>query len=150
MTSRLAHALIGGFTGALALTVLHETARRLSPKAPRMDKLGRRAIARGLESIGVEPPSRDVLQAEAMIGDVLTNGLMYSLVGLGKPETALIRGAVIGGAAGLSTLFLPPLLGLGPGPDKTNPETRAMAVAWYFAGGIVAAVVYRRLASGRS
>jgi hypothetical protein len=141
----LAHALIGGLAGALALTVVHETARRLDRKAPRMDTLGRRAIARGLESIGVEPPGRDELQATALVGDLVSNGLTYALVGAGSPETAHIRGPLIGAAAGLGAIVLPPRLGLGPGPERLSTRTKVMTFAWYFLGGVVAAEVYRQL-----
>jgi prepilin signal peptidase PulO-like enzyme (type II secretory pathway) len=146
LSNRLPHALLGGFAGAAALTVLHETARRLTARAPRMDILGRRALARGLESIGVEPPPRDQLQAMALVGDVATNGLMYTLVGVGSPESAHLRGALIGAAAGLGAVVLPPRLGLGHGPEGLSAETKAMTFAWYLFGGIVAAEVYRRLA----
>ncbi len=143
-------ALAGGFAGAVALTVLHETARRLIPDAPRMDVLGRRGIARGLEKVGFEPPSRDRLQAAALIGDLASNGLTYALVGVGSPETAHARGAAIGALYGIGALVLPPVLGLGPGPSRLKPRTRVMTFAWYFAGGLVAAETYRRLRSARS
>jgi hypothetical protein len=143
-------ALAGGFAGALALTALHETARRLIPDAPRMDVLGRRGIARGLEMAGVEPPPRDRLQSAALIGDLASNGLAYALVGLGPLESALARGAAIGALCGVGALVMPPVMGLGPSPSRLKPRTRAMTFAWYFAGGLVAAEVYRRLRSARS
>lgn len=41
-------ALLGGLAGVCALTLLHETARRKTKKAPRMDKLGMEALAKGI------------------------------------------------------------------------------------------------------
>jgi len=146
---RLFGSLAAGLAGALALTALHETARRVVPKAPRMDTLGRRGLARSLRAAGVEPPSRDTLQATALAGDVASNGMMYALVGLVSPALAPLVGASIGAAAGLGALALPPVLELGPGPEKLAPGTRVMTVAWYTFGGLVAGEVYRRLrASG--
>lgn len=143
--------LIGGFAGALALTVLHESARRVIPDAPRMDTLGRRALARGLRAVGVEPPPRGQLQAAALVGDVLTNGLMYAAaVAAGPPGSALFRGALVGAAAGLAGLLLPPRIGVGPGPEGLPPSTRAMTIGWYLLGGVVAAEVYRGVRSGDS
>ncbi len=138
--------LLAGFAGALALTALHETARRIVPNPPRMDTLGRRALARGLRLVGSEPPPRGELQAVTLTGDVLSNGLMYAAaVGFGSPESALVRGAAVGAVAGLGAVLLPPVMGLGPGPAGQPIETRLMTVAWYTFGGVVAAEVYRRL-----
>ena len=146
----LARSLIGGFAGALALTFVHETARRMIPRAPRMDTLGRRAIARGLESLGVEPPGDDRLQAMALVGDLVSNGLTYALVGAGSPETAHVRGSLIGSAAGLGALALPPRLGLGEEPERVATGTKVMTFAWYLLGGVVAAEVFRRLSRAGS
>ncbi len=148
-SDRLLGSLAAGLAGALALTVLHETARRVVPKAPRMDKLGRRGLARSLRAAGIEPPSRDTLQAAALAGDVVSNGLTFALVGLAAPGLGPMVGASIGAAAGLGGVALPPVLGLGPGPQRSDTSTRLMTVAWYTIGGLVAGEVYRRLrASG--
>src|SRR3954447_6028938 len=45
---RLRDAVASGAAGALALTAVHQLARRRVRRAPRMDVLGMRAIARGL------------------------------------------------------------------------------------------------------
>ncbi len=153
MTDRsncLAHSLLGGLAGAVALTLVHETARRLIPGAPRMDTLGRRAIARGLESLGVDPPGRDELQGMALVGDIVSNGLTYALVGAGSPESAHLRGTLIGSAAGLGAIVLPPRLGIGPEPGRLATETKVMTFGWYLLGGVVAAGVFRRLSRAGS
>ena len=86
--NKLTTALLSGLAGAAALTVLHETVRRVRSDAPRMDTLGRRAIAKGLEAAGLETPPEDQLQAVALGGDVVANTLYYSLACLGKPSLA--------------------------------------------------------------
>ena len=138
--------LLSGLAGAIVLTFLHETARRTVVEAPRMDTLGRRSLARGLEAVGIEPPPRDELQVLALAGDIVSNTIYYALVGVGSPEHALLRGAVLGGAAGLGAVVLPPYLGLGRGPRGVTPRTKAMTFAWYLAGGLAAGVVFRGLA----
>jgi hypothetical protein len=140
----LTSALLSGLAGAAALTVLHETVRRVRPDAPRMDTLGRRAIAKGLEAAGLETPPEDQLQAAALGGDIVANTLYYSLACLGKPSLA--RGAVLGAAAGLGALVLAPLIGLGGRPGSRTPQTAAMTVAWYTAGGLAASAAHRALA----
>jgi hypothetical protein len=140
----LTTALLSGLAGAAALTVLHETVRRVRRDAPRMDTLGRRAIASGLDAAGLEVPPGDQLQAVALGGDILANTLYYSLACPGTPSLA--RGAALGAAAGLGALVLAPLMGLGSRPSSRTSRTAAMTVAWYTAGGLAASAVHRALA----
>ncbi len=142
-------AAASGFTGACVLTLIHESARRAWPRAPRMDVLGMRAIAKSVRGMGQEPPRDEELHALALVGDVVGNSLYYSLVAAGRPEGALLRGTLLGLAAGAGALLLPEPLGLGSAPSARTPETKAMTVGWYLAGGLAAALAYRLLASGR-
>ena len=147
--SRWANALMSGLVGATALTIIHETVRRLRSDAPRMDTLGRRAIARSMEAAGIEPPGKDGLQATALAGDMVSNALYYSLVGLGKPSGSLARGAALGAVAGLGAVALPPMIGLGSKPGLRTPQTAVMTVSWYLAGGLAAGAAHRGLGSIR-
>ena len=140
-------AAASGLAGACALTLIHESARRALPRAPRMDVLGMRAIARTMRGAGQEPPPADELHTLALVGDIVSNSLYYSLVAVGRPEGALVRGTVLGLAAGIGAVLLPEPLGLGSAPSARTPETKAMTVGWYLAGGIAAAVTYRLLAT---
>ncbi len=141
-------ALASGAVGSCVLTLVHETARRLVPNAPRMDVIGMRAIARPMREIGEDPPPRDTLFSVTMAGDLAGNALYYSLVGLGGAKNALVRGAMLGAAAGLGGAFLPPVLGLGQQPGAHFPATQAMTTAWYLVGGLAAGAAYRSLAPG--
>jgi hypothetical protein len=119
----LFHALASGLIGATTLTGIHESARRVVPEAPRMDVLGMRAIVKSLRQIDQAPPQGQALQQTALAGDMVANSLYYSLVGAGRPQGALLRGAVLGLAAGLGAVFLPGPLGLGEAPSKRTPAT---------------------------
>ncbi len=141
--------MLSGLAGALALTAVHETARRLIADAPRVDTLGRRAIAFGLEGIGVEPPSEDALQAAALSGDVASNTLYYALVGLGPAAWAVPRGLGLGVAMGLAAVALPPAIGLGREPAAGSPRTATLTVAWYALGGLAAGATFQALAARR-
>lgn len=139
-------AAASGFAGACVLTLIHESARRALPDAPRMDVLGMRAIARTMRGVGQEPPREEELHAMALAGDVAGNSLYYSLVAVGRPEGALLRGTILGLAAGVGAVLLPEPLGLGDAPSARTPQTKAMTVGWYLAGGLAAALAYRLLA----
>jgi hypothetical protein len=141
-TTKLAHHLAGGFAGALALTLLHETVRRLRPEdAPRMDVLGMRGLRKLLGKADAPQPDHDTLFNLTMAGDILCNGLYYSLIDTGR--NAVPQGLLFGLAAGIGGVALPGPLGLGTAPSGRTPQTKAMTVAWYTLGGVVAGVVGR-------
>ena len=134
----LFRALAAGFAGAIALTALHETARRLRPQdAPRMDVLGERGLRKLLRLEDLPQPDHETIYSATMLGDVLTNGLYYSLVGSGRHS--LGRGVGLGVLAGVGGVLLPGPLGLGTAPSRRTPQTEA----WYTVGGLVAGLVGR-------
>jgi predicted cobalt transporter CbtA len=94
-----------------------------------------RAVAKTLKGIGDEPPCGRQLYRWTLAGDVISNGLYYSLVGVGDPAGVWRRGAVLGLAGGIGAVVLPKLLGLGSSPSARTPATAAMTIAWYLAGG---------------
>lgn len=143
----LAKALLSGFIGACTLTLVHETARRVIPNAPRMDVLGMRAISKSLRTMGERPPENRRLHRAALVGDMIANSLYYSLVGVGREEHVFLRGAGLGLAAGVGGVMLPEPLGLGEAPSARTDSTKIMTVAWYLAGAFAAAVSYRLLTS---
>ena len=142
---RLLSAVGSGLIGAAVLTAIHQVARELVPGAPRMDVLGRRAIAMGLRSLGVRPPRTSMLQRYALAGDIVSNTAYYALVGVGGGRT-LRKGTLLGVLAGIGAVVLPPLMGLGRRPSRATDATKAMTIAWYTAGGIAAGAAYRGLA----
>lgn len=135
-----------GLAGALVLNAVHESVRQQLAEAPRMDVYASRAIRGSLRALGQEPPTGNGMYAAAMAGDILSNTLYYSLVGMGKSEGAPQRGALLGLAAGIGALVLPPPMGLGTAPSNRTRGTQVMTVGWYLVGGIAAGVAYRMLA----
>lgn len=145
-TNGTMRALVGGAVGASVVTALHESVRRMRSDAPRMDVLGMRAISDVLRSGGIKPPPSDRLHTITMVGDLLGNGLYYSLVGTKADDRVWMRGVVLGLAAGIGGVVLPPLMGLGSRPSGRTTQTKIMTVGWYLAGGLAAAATARMLA----
>ena len=141
---KLLPSLAAGLSGAVALTVLHETVRHLRPQdAPRMDVLGMRGLRKLLHLADAPQPDSSTAFNLTMVGDMLSNSLYYSLVGSGR-HTAR-RGLLLGVAAGVGGVLLPGPLGLGKAPSNRTPQTQLMTVAWYTVGGVVAGAVARAL-----
>ena len=110
-------ALGSGLVGACTLTLVHEVARRLLPHAPRLDGLGMQALSRSLKAVGQAPPTPTRLHTLALAGDLVTNTLYYSLVGTGDSKHPGLRGALLGGIAGVGAVLVPEPAGLGHQPS---------------------------------
>ncbi len=133
-------ALGSGLAGAVALNILHETVRQFVPQAPRADLLGERSIRKGYESVDETPPTGTSLYVQAMAGDVFSNAVYYSLVGL-NPKQPLLTGAALGLLAGAGAVTLPGPMGLGDAPTSRTNATVAMTISWYLFGGLVTGAV---------
>lgn len=106
-----------------------------------MDVLGERGLRKLLALDDLPQPDAANAYKATMLGDVLSNGLYYALVGVGKHPLA--TGAALGLAAGAGGVLLPGPLGLGTDPTRRTPQTQAMTVVWYTVGGLVAGLVAR-------
>ncbi len=139
----IGRALAGGVTGALTATLLNESVRRIMPHAPRMDVIGERALGRTMEGVGLPAPEGDRLKGMALAGDLASNSLYYSAVGLGSERRAIRNGAILGLIAGIGAATLPRPMGLGTQPGQRTPYTQFLTVAWYTIAGLAAGRAFR-------
>lgn len=129
-----------GLAGALALNLVHETARSLIPHAPRMDVIAMRAISRPMRTyLHKGPPPQPQLRRWALIGDLISNTAYYSLVGAAARRNRFAAGIGLGLLAGIGAAVLPRPLGLGPQPGQKTPWTQLLTILWYVIGGWAAA-----------
>jgi hypothetical protein len=142
---KLVNSLIGGIAGAVALNILHQAVRQFDHDAPRVDLIGEEALTKGMESMGLTPPTGNALFAATLAGDVLSNALYYSTIGFGKKKYLLLRGTAIGAAAGLGALKLTEPLGLSDAPVTRTDKTKILTLAWYTFGGLVTALTIKAL-----
>lgn len=140
-------ALTGGLAGACVLTAIHQLVKQKDGyHAPRMDLLGMESFKKIGEKAHIPMPSGNKLYTITMISDIISNTIYYSAAGIGKKDS-LLKGTVLGLAAGLGAVFLPKPLGLDPSPSNRTPQTQALAVAYYLIGGIVAGEVINNMCS---
>ena len=137
--------MVAGLAGALVLNLLHESARHLSPSAPRVNKVGEEALSKSLKTINIDPPKGKKLFGLTLASDLLSNAAYFSMVGSGKEENILLRGAGFGLAAGIGALTLTKPLGLDDSPVNRSLQTQLMTVAWYTLGGLAAAFVAQKI-----
>jgi hypothetical protein len=139
MRTPVARWLLSGLAGAAVVTLLHEMLKRSVPDAPRLDTLGMRGVSKLFMAAGQAPPSAPVLFGTALGGDLAANASYYSLVG--GSANPVLAGVTLGAVAGIGSVFLPEQMGLGRRPTRRTPQTSAMAVALYTAGGLAAGAV---------
>jgi hypothetical protein len=137
----------GGLAGACAVTLLHESVRKIVPKAPRMDLLGMNAISKGLNAAGIKTPTGNKLYTLAMAGDILSNSIYYALAGTGKEKNIWLKSSLLGLAAGVAAVALPGPMGLNEKHSARSTQTRLMTVGLYVAGALVATSIMKILAN---
>jgi hypothetical protein len=135
----------GGLAGAIALNLLHESVRRLYHDAPRVDLIGKEALTKLAGSAGIEPPKGKDLYLATLAGDVFSNALYYSAIGKAQKKHLIITGLGAGLTAGIGALALTKPIGLSDAPVTRTGTTKALTVAWYVFGGLVAALTIKSL-----
>jgi hypothetical protein len=138
-------ALGSGLAGAAMTTLIHETVKRVVPNAPRMDLLGMTALSKMLKNADKNVPGRSKLYGWTLAGDIVSNSLYYSLAGIGKTKGAVLRGGLLGLAAGIGAVLLPKPLGLNEEYSNRTTSTKLMTIGLYLAGGLITAAVLRAL-----
>lgn len=139
------YALEGGLAGAAVVTLIHETMKNVVPNAPRMDLLGMSALTKGLRYINAKTPNERELYRWSLAGDLVSNSLYYSVAGVTRKAHPLLRGALLGLAAGAGAVLLPRPMGLNEAFSSKTRQTTLMTIGLYVAGGLVAAAVMSAL-----
>lgn len=133
--------VIGGAAGAGALTLLNEGVKKIDKDAPRLDLLGMNAVAKLVKGSKVQPAMGGKLMPAALAGDLLSNSLYFAMAQGDSKRKTFERGAVLGLVAGIGAIALAKPLGLDERFVAATPKTKALTVAWYLVGGLVAAGV---------
>ena len=143
------HNTIGGFAGAMALNVVHQSLKQVIDEAPAVDEIGKEALNKGLKNIGAKPLKGDTLFLSTLAADVTSNALYYSLIGWGSRKNLFTRGVAYGLAAGVGALVLTKPMGLNDRPVTKTTTTKLLTVGYYLLGGIVAAATIKALSQKR-
>lgn len=140
--------LAGGLSGALVLNIVHEVAKRISTRAPRIDKIGEEALTKSLDAVGLEAPTGNTLFGTTFAADIAANAMYYAMIAKGSKKNLMLRGVGYGLFAGLGAIGLTQKLGLNDKPVTKTNDTKLMTVGWYLLGGIAAALVMQKIGVG--
>jgi len=144
---KLISSIGGGIAGALALTLLHQILKQTDSDAPRMDLLGMQALKKGINELNQPMPDDKNLYQIALVSDIVSNAIYYSLGVAGKKKYIWPKGALAGITAGLGAVFLPKSLGLNPAYSSRTLRTKAFTTGIYLLGGLVASAVAKKIES---
>src|SRR4051812_33969479 len=123
---KVSAALAGGLAGTLTVASLHETMRRVSDDAPRMDLLNIELIRKSLKSMNKKVPQKDELERWAVGGELFCDIAYYTLAGMGGKKGVWLRGALLGFVAGVTAVVLPKPLGLSQEASNKTVATQLM------------------------
>jgi hypothetical protein len=135
----------GGLAGACAVTLIHESVKKIVPDAPRLDILGMNVLSKGMRLAGAKTPEQRKLFAGALVGDIVSNAIYYSMAGLGKEKNVWLRSSLLGLTAGISAVLLPEYLGLNEKHTNKSISTKLLTIGMYVAGSLVTTSVMKLL-----
>lgn len=137
--------LVAGLVGAIALNVLHETLKRRLDNAPRIDQLGKEAIAKSTEKIANYRPSEKNLYAASLASDLVSNSVFYSLIPSNDSKVLWAKSILYGVGAGLGAVILPKKFGLNDQGVTKTTQTKGLTIAYYLFGALVTAASFSLL-----
>ena len=131
--------LLAGLGGAVALNILHESLKKTGNDMPRIDSLGEEALQKSLKQFGTTINDPDTLYAATLGGDLVSNSVYYSMIGMGDRRNMWSKATVLGLAAGIGAVTLAKPLGLNPQPVAKNTQVKLLTVGYYLFGALVTA-----------
>jgi hypothetical protein len=151
---KLASAIEGGLTGATTLTLLQEALHRMDTKSPR-PFLNKSSIIKDLKRAGHKGSDNKLYIKLA--GELLTGAAYFGLAGFGKKENVILRGGLLGAAAGLGSAFLHDNEEKSEQVDgalvdnklqHNSTKNKILTVTLYTVGGLLAGTAIKRLNEG--
>jgi hypothetical protein len=153
---KLANAIEGGLTGAGTLSLLQEALHKIDHSSPR-PLLHQSGLLKKLKKNTGKPGMKSTKLYIQLASELVSNAALFGLSGLGKKRNAVLRGALLGAAAGVGSAFLQKekkeekpgdLSANGEGvitarPVVSDVTKKAMTVALYTAGGLLAGMAIK-------
>jgi hypothetical protein len=147
---KLASALEGGLAGATTISLLTDTLKRINGHSSGPNVFKSKNLGKRFKKARSKKPLKATKQIIQLAGDLLGSTAFLGLSSLGKKKNAMMRGALLGTAAGLGSVLLnsheekkrhkanghegyPPT-----GVAKDTLLTKALEVSLYTIGGMIA------------
>jgi hypothetical protein len=146
---KLTNVIEGGLTGISTLALLQEALHKIDSRSPRPLSANTRMI-RKLQKANGHPKKGNKYYIR-LAQELLTNAAYFGLAGLGKKKNAVLRGGLLGTAAGLGSALMQNQDD-GADTDITNGISKRerlkkniLTVSLYTAGGLLAGTIVKKL-----
>lgn len=148
--SKFANALEGGIAGATTLSLLTNTLRKIDGNNGHTNLFDGQNLQKRFKKAGSKKPLKATRQYIGLAGDLLSSTAFLGITSLRKKKNALLRGAVLGTAAGLGAVLLrdnKKRKHATRGVDESSQNqlvSQVLEVSLYTIGGAIAAKVIQR------
>ncbi|HEV7332455.1 MAG TPA: hypothetical protein VGN63_15565 [Flavisolibacter sp.] len=102
----LVNAIEGGLAGASTISLLGETLRNFDGHTSDSKKIKGKNLKKLFKKASSQKPMKAAKQFIGLAGDLLGSTAFLRFTSLGKRKHAMLRGAILGTAAGLGAVFL--------------------------------------------
>jgi hypothetical protein len=103
---KLASALEGGLAGATTISLIGETLRKIDGKPSGGQVISGKKLKKRFRKASSKKPMQATKQYIQLAGDLLGSTAFLGFSSLTKKKNAMLRGALLGTAAGLGAVFL--------------------------------------------
>jgi hypothetical protein len=136
--------ILAGLGGALVLTIVNESLKKVGNDMPRIDLVGEEAIQKLGLVLGYEINDPQVLFNSALLGELVSNTAYFSLIG-GEGKELWTKAASSGLLAGYSAIQLPSKFELNDAPVAKTLTTKAWTMGYYLIGALTTATILQFL-----
>lgn len=139
----LASAIEGGITGASTLTLLQEAIGKIDTKRPPSGLLRKPGLLRKIKKAS----KKGKYPAELYIRlatDLLSSAAYYGITAVGKKNNAMLRGGLLGAAAGIGSAFFN-YDSDKPAMTRDDMLKAALEIALYTSGGLLAGAAVQNM-----
>lgn len=104
--TKLANALEGGLAGVTTISLLTDTLRRINGNSSNFHVFEGKRLKKRFKKVKSKKPLKATKQFIELAGDLLGSTAFLGLSSLGKKKNAMLRGGLLGTAAGLGSVLL--------------------------------------------
>jgi hypothetical protein len=142
----LSNAIEGGIAGASTLTLIREALSSIDRDQSKPRLLHKPGIIKKIKKESKRKNGNPAKLYITLAGELLSSAAYFGLTGLGKKRNAVLRGGLLGAAAGIAAAYLQQ-------PETTEEEQNSdiglkrklATVSLYTAGGLLAGVAVKHL-----
>jgi hypothetical protein len=143
-TMTIINALEGGLAGATTLSLLHKAIDKIDSKA-QTRLLHKSDLLKKIKRQSNKKGSIPVKLYIRLASELLASAGYFGLSALGKKKNAVLRGALLGAAAGFGVAFLNNQDNTQNQENRNKTRDQILTIALYTAGGLVAGAAIKRL-----